>query len=162
MGSPQPESEAYDILNIIDKYFPKVFGAEESINWLHRHTTKGRESEWQAFFFEEYCRPLLTTFLGGWHGARITKSSRIDYQRYYNWDLKAHSIKDKSGQMQSSILLNDKISMDRIISSEYRLGFIIAYVKFSFDTNGALQRWRDGFEGRTKKHSSLPPYDKKN
>ena len=56
--------------------------------------------------------------------------------------------------MQSSIPLNDKISMDRIISSEYRLGFIIAYVKFSFDTNGALQRWRDGFEGRTKKHSS--------
>lgn len=153
MASPQPESEALDILHVIDKYFPKAFGAQESIKWLHRHTTKGKESEWQAFFFEEYCRPLLTTFLGGWHGARIIKSSRIDYQRYYNWDLKVHSVKDKNGKAQNSIPLNDKMSMDRIISTESGLGFIIAYVDFSFDVNGVLQGWRDRFEGRTKKHS---------
>jgi len=153
MGSPQPENEACDILHVIDKYFPKVFGAQESIKWLHQHSTKGKESEWQAFFFEEYCRPLLTTFLGGWHGARIIKSSRIDYQRYYNWDLKVHSIKDKNGKAQHSIPLNDKDSMDRIISTEFGLGFIIAYVDFTFDKNGSLQKWRDKFEGRIKKHS---------
>ena len=153
MVTSKPEKEAKDILEVINTYFPKVFEAHESIKWLHKHTSKGKESEWQAFFFEEYCRPLLTTFLGGWHGARIIKSSRIDYQRYYNWDLKVHAIKDKNGKLQHAIPLNDKATMDRIIRTEYGLGFVIAYVKFTFDRNGTLQKWRDQYEGRTKAHS---------
>jgi hypothetical protein len=154
MGTPRPEKEAREILYRIDKYFPKVFEAKESIKWLHKHTSKGKQSEWQAFFFEEYCRELLTAFLGGWHGARIIKSSRIDYQRYYNWDLKVHSISDKHGNLQHSIPLNDKSSIDRIIKTEFGLGFIVAYVKFTFDKNGILQKWRDQYEGRTVSHSS--------
>ncbi|MGD8918129.1 MAG: hypothetical protein PVJ16_04285 [Nitrosopumilaceae archaeon] len=153
MATPQPEEEAQDILHVIDKYFPKIFESRESIKWLHRHTTKGGEREWQAFFFEEYSRPLLTNFLGGWHGARIIKSSRIDYQRFYNWDLKVHSIKNKNNQFQHDIPLNDKDSMDRIISTEFGLGFVICYVDFTFDTKLTLLKWRDKYEERTKPHS---------
>lgn len=153
LRSEKPEEEVQEILCVIDKYFPKLFRARPSIEWLHQYTTKGKESEWQAFFFEEYCRSLLTTFLGGWHGVRITKSSRIDYQRYYNWDLKVHSLKNKNGITQNTVLLNDKCSIDRIISNESGLGFIISCVAFSFDIKSIQQKWRDKFEKRTNPHS---------
>jgi len=149
-----PEKEANEILIIINKYFPKIFEARESIKWLHQHTTKGNEIEWQGFFFEEYCRPLLTNFLGGWYGARIIKSSRIDYQRYHNWDLKVHAIKDKNGKLQHGVLLNDKAAIDRIIKTEHGLGFIICNIDFTFDNNKRLLKWRDKFEKRTRSHSS--------
>jgi len=151
-----PEDEAKEILTIIDRFFPKIFEAKESIKWLHRHTCKGNQTEWQGFFFEEYCRPLLTNFLGGWYGTRIIKSSRIDYQRYYNWDLKVHAIKDKNGTLQHGVLLNDKAAIDRIIETESGLGFIICYVDFTFDNNKKLLKWRDNFEKRTRSHSSNP------
>jgi len=82
MATPRPEDEAIEILKVIQKYFPKIFEARDSIKWLHKHTTQGNQKEWAAIFFEEYCRPLLTNFLGGWYGVRIIKGSRIDYQRY--------------------------------------------------------------------------------
>ncbi|CAE6485970.1 hypothetical protein [Candidatus Nitrosotenuis uzonensis] len=153
MATHKPEEEAIEILEIIQKYFPKIFEARDSIKWLHKHTTQGNQKEWAAIFFEEYCRPLLTNFLGGWYGVRIIKGSRIDYQRNYNWDLKVHSIKDNKGKSQSQIILNDKDAMERIIELESGIGFIVADVDFTFDMSGSLSRWRDQYEGRTKKHS---------
>ena len=153
MATHKPEEEAYKILEVIDKYFPKIFEGRESIKWLHTHTTQGKQREWAAIFFEEYCRPLLTHFLGGWYGVRITKGSRIDYQRYYNWDLKVHSLKDDNGKYQSQIILNDKDTMDRIIKLESGIGFIIADVEFNFDKYGKLLKWRDKYERRTTSHS---------
>ncbi len=153
MVSNKPEDEASKIIEVIDKYFPKIFEGQESIQWLHKHTSQSKQIEWAAIFFEEYCRPLLTNFLGGWNGVRITKGSRIDYQRYYNWDLKVHSLKDVKGKYQSRIILNDKTAMDRIINQEYGIGFIIADVNFDFDIDGKLLKWRDKLEGRTKPHA---------
>lgn len=153
MATPKPEEEAIEILEVIQKYFPKIFEARDSIKWLHKHTTQGNQKEWAAIFFEEYCRPLLTNFLGGWYGVRIIKGSRIDYQRYYNWDLKVHSIKDNKGKSKSQIILNDKDAMERIVELESGIGFIVADVDFTFDTSGSLLRWRDQYEERTKKHS---------
>lgn len=153
MAAPKPEEEAIEILGVIQRYFPKIFEARDSIKWLHKHTTQGNQNEWAAIFFEEYCRPLLTNFLGGWYGVRIIKGSRIDYQRYYNWDLKVHSIRDNKGKCQSQIILNDKNAMERIIELESGMGFIVADVDFTFDRSGSLLRWRDQYEGRTKKHS---------
>ena len=108
----------------------------------------------QQYFFEEYCRPLLTHFLGGWYGVRITKGSRIDYQRYYNWDLKVHSIKNYKGGSNSTIILNDKDTMDRIIKLESGIGFIVLDVEFTFDVKGSLRRWRDKYEDRTTGHTA--------
>jgi len=154
MITPKPEDEALEIIDIIDTYFPKIFDARRSIDWLHKHTRQGKQPEWQAFFFEEYSFPLLTNFLGGWYGVRIIKGSRIDYQRHYNWDLKVHSIKDKNGKIQTHIPLNDKAAIDRIIKLESGIGFIICFVDFTFDTSGKLQKWRDKLENRKKPHSS--------
>jgi len=153
MATPKPEEESIEILEVIQKYFPKIFEARDSIKWLHKHTTQGNQKEWAAIFFEEYCRPLLTNFLGGWYGVRIIKGSRIDYQRYYNWDLKVHSIKNNKGKSTSQIILNDKDAMERIIELESGMGFVIADVDFSFDTSGNLSKWRDQYENRAKKHS---------
>lgn len=153
MATPKPEEEALEILEVIQKYFPKIFEARDSIKWLHKYTTQGNQKEWAAIFFEEYCRPLLTNFLGGWYGVRIIKGSRIDYQRYYNWDLKVHSIKSNKGISTSQIILNDKDAMERIIELESGMGFIVIDVDFSFDTSGALSKWRDQYENSTKKHS---------
>ena len=149
----KPEEEAKKILEVVDKYFPKIFEGQESIKWLHEHTSQGKQREWAAIFFEEYCRPLLTNFLGGWYGVRITKGSRIDYQRYYNWDLKVHSLKDRNGKLQSQIILNDKDAMDRTIKLESGIGFIIADVAFNFDKHSKLLKWRDKYERRTTQHS---------
>ncbi len=154
MVTQTPDDEAKEILNVIDRYFPKVFEGKESIKWLHKHTTQGNQIEWGAIFFEEYCRPLLTNFLGGWNGVRITKGSRIDYQRNYNWDLKVHSIIDSKRKPQHDIILNDKTSMERIISQESGIGFIVADVKFDFDYNKKLLKWRDIFEKKSKPHSA--------
>jgi len=155
MATPRPEEEAIEILNVIQKYFPKIFEARDSIKWLHRNTTQGNQKEWAAIFFEEYCRPLLTNFLGGWYGSRIIKGSGIDYQRYYNWDLKVHSVKDDKGKPKSQIILNDKAAMERIVELESGIGFIVADVDFTFDTRGFLLRWRDRYEER-KEHSKNP------
>lgn len=151
-----PNDEAVEILGVIDKYFPKIFEARDSIQWLHKHTTQGRQSEWAAVFFEEYCRPLLTHFLGGWYGVRITKGSRIDYQRYYNWDLKVHSIKNNRGTSNSKIILNDMNAMNRIIKLESGMGFVVLDVDFDFDTDGSLREWRIEYERRQSTHSSNP------
>ena len=152
MSDKQVE-EAKAILQVLDRYFPKHFDGKESIRWLHKYSTQRRQDEWAAFFFEEYCFPLLTNFLGGWKGPRITKDKRFDYQRNYVWDLKLESILDKNGKKSSWIILNDKIATDRILNLEAGIGFVIAMVNFSFDIDGKLRKWRETFEKIPKKHT---------
>ncbi len=150
MSDKQVE-EAKAILQILDQYFPKQFDGKQSIPWLHKYTTQKRQDEWAAFFFEEYCFPLLTKFLGGWKGPRITKDKRFDYQRNFVWDLKLESNYDKDGKKSNWIILNDKDATDRIIKLEDGIGFVIAMVDFSFDINGKLRSWRQKFEKVSKK-----------
>jgi len=145
--------EAIEILKIIEKYFPKRFDGKESIRWLHTHSTQGRQDEWAAFFFEDYCFPLLTNFLGGWRGPRITRDKRFDYQREYVWDLKLESNFDKNGKASDWIILNDKDATNRIIAIEAGIGFIIAKINFAFDKTGNFRKWREKFENKTKKRT---------
>lgn len=147
------KEEAIKILEILEKYFPKRFDGKEAILWLHKHTTQRRQEEWAAFFFEEYCFPLLTNFMGGWKGPRITKDKRFDYQREYVWDLKLESNFDKNGKPSDWIILNDKDATNRIINIEAGIGFIIANVDFSFDMNGKLRKWRMALEKNPKKRT---------
>ena len=149
------KEEAIQILKILEKYFPKRFDGKESILWLHKHTTQRRQDEWAAFFFEEYCFPLLTNFLGGWKGPRITKDKRFDYQREYVWDLKLESNFDKNGKPSDWIILNDKDATNRIINIEAGIGFIIANASFSFDIDGKLRKWRMGLEKKPKRRTGL-------
>ncbi|MEX0862181.1 hypothetical protein [Nitrosopumilus sp.] len=37
----KPEDEAKKILEVVDKYFPKIFDGKQSITWLRKHTTQG-------------------------------------------------------------------------------------------------------------------------
>jgi hypothetical protein len=143
--------EAKNILEILDKYFPKRFDAKESIKWLHKHSSQKRQDEWAAFFFEEYSFPLLINFLGGWKGPRITKDKRFDYQREFVWDLKMESIVDKNGSKTKIVPLNDKSATDRILNDEKGIGFIVAKTEFSFDLNGTLKKWRNNFENKIAK-----------
>jgi hypothetical protein len=145
------KEEAIEILNILDKYFPKRFDAKESIKWLHKHSNQKKQDEWAAFFFEEYSFPLLINFLGGWKGPRITKDKRFDYQREFVWDLKMESMKDKAGLKTKTVILNDKVATDRIIKDEKVIGFIIAKTEFSFDLDGKLKKWRNEFEKKISK-----------
>ena len=154
MVTHDPEEEAKEILAVIEKYFPRVIQARDSIKWLHRYTSQGKQTEWAAQFFEEYSRPLLTNFLGGWYGVRIIRGKRVDYQRHYNWDLKVHSLEDHNGKANQRVILNDKDAMDRIIRSESGMGFVVAYVKFTFDKDGSLSKWRDKYEKKTQSGSS--------
>lgn len=154
MVTNKPEEEAKEILIIIEKYFPRIFHAQDSIKWLHKYTSQGRQVEWAALFFEEYCRPLLTSFLGGWYGIRIIRGKRIDYQRHYNWDLKVHSIKNHNDKINQWIILNDKDTVERIIKFESGMGFVVAHVEFTFDTDGLLSKWRDSHEEKTRSISN--------
>lgn len=140
--------EAKEILKILDKYFPKIFDAKESIKWLHKHSNQKKQDEWAAFFFEEYSFPLLINFLGGWKGPRITKDKRFDYQREFVWDLKMESIKDRNGKKTKIIILNDQSATDRIIKDEKGIGFIISKTEFSFDLDGGLKTWKNKFEDK--------------
>lgn len=143
--------EAIKILEIIEQYFPKRFDGKESVKWLHQHSNQRRQDEWAAFFFEEYSFPLLTNFLGGWKGPRITRDKRFDYQREFVWDLKLESNYDKNNKPSDWIILNDKDATDRIIKLEAGIGFIIAKVDFLFDTTGSFRNWRLNFENTPKK-----------
>ena len=145
------KEEAKRIIEILDKYFPKRFNAEESIKWLHKHSNQKKQDEWAAFFFEEYSFPLLINFLGGWKGPRITKDKRFDYQREYVWDLKMESIIDKNGSKTKWVILNDKSATDRIIRDEKGIGFIIAKTKFAFDHDGKVREWREKYENKVPK-----------
>lgn len=145
------KEEAKEIIEILDKYFPKRFNAEESIQWLHKHSNQKKQDEWAAFFFEEYSFPLLINFLGGWKGPRITKDKRFDYQREYVWDLKMESIIDKNGSKTKWVILNDKSATDRIIRDERGIGFIIAKTKFAFDLDGKVREWRERYENKIPK-----------
>jgi len=141
-----PSEEGRDILHVLDKYFPKHFDGKTSIQWLHKHTTQKRQDEWAAFFFEEYCFPLLIKFLGGWKGPRITNNKRFDYQREYVWDLKLEAVRDIKGTASNWILLNDIKSTKRVIELESGIGYVIAVVDFSYDMDGKLRTWREKFE----------------
>jgi len=145
--------EAHQILQVLDQYFPKQFDGKQSILWLYKYSTQRRQDEWAAFFFEYYCFPLLTSFLGGWKGPRITKDKRFDYQRNYVWDLKLESNYDKNGNKSNWIILNDKEATDRIIKLEAGIGFVIAMVDFSFDIDGKLRKWREGLENIPRKRT---------
>jgi len=147
----EQKDEAIKILKIIEQYFPKRFHGTESVEWLHQHSSQGRQDEWAAFFFEEYSFPLLTNFLGGWKGPRITRDKRFDYQREFVWDLKLESNYDKNDKPSDWIILNDKNATDRIIKLEAGIGFIIAKVNFKFDKTGNFRKWRHGFEKKLKK-----------
>lgn len=140
--------EGLEILRVLDKYFPKRFDGRESIQWLHKHTTQRKQDEWAAFFFEEYSFPLLTRFLGGWKGPRITNNKRFDYQRDYVWDLKLEATKDSNGHPSNWIILNDIKSTQRVIDLECGLGYIISIVDFTYDSDKKLRQWRDKFENK--------------
>lgn len=146
--------EGLEILKILDKYFPKHFKGKDSIQWLHNHTTQKKQDEWAAFFFEEYCFPLLTRFLGGWKGPRITNNKRFDYQRDFVWDLKVESNFNKDGRPSNWIILNDIKSTKRVIELEAGIGYIIATADFKYDIDGTLRKWRDNLEGRTRPRSN--------
>lgn len=146
--------EGHEILRVLDKYFPKRFDGRESIQWLHKHTTQRKQDEWAAFFFEEYCFPLLTRFLGGWKGPRITNNKRFDYQREFVWDLKLEANQDIHGNPSNWIILNDVGATRRVIDLECGLGYIIAMVDFTYDTDGKLRVWRDKFENKTSSRKS--------
>ncbi len=147
----EQKDEAIKILKIIEQYFPKIFHGVESVKWLHQHSSQGRQDEWAAFFFEEYSFPLLTNFLGGWKGPRITRDKRFDYQREFVWDLKLESNYDKNDKSSDWIILNDKNATDRIIKLEAGIGFIITKVNFKFDNTASFRNWRLGFEKKIKK-----------
>lgn len=146
--------EGLEILKVLDKYFPKRFDGKQSIQWLHEHTTQKKQDEWAAFFFEEYSFPLLTRFLGGWKGPRITNNKRFDYQREYVWDLKLEANKDSKGNPSDWVILNDIESTKRVIKLECGLGYIVAMVDFRYDSNGKLRRWRDIFESKKSSKNS--------
>lgn len=146
--------EGQEILKVLDKYFPKRFEGKESIQWLHKHTTQRKQDEWAAFFFEEYSFPLLTRFLGGWKGPRITNNKRFDYQRDHVWDLKLEAMQDVHGKSSSWVILNDIASTKRVIDIECGLGYIIAMVDFTYDVDGKLRSWRDKFENKTSSKKS--------
>jgi hypothetical protein len=142
--------EGIEILRVLDKYFPKRFEGEESIQWLHEHTTQKKQDEWAAFFFEEYCFPLLTKFLGGWKGPRITNNKRFDYQREYVWDLKLEANQDVNGKRSDLVILNDIESTKRVIELECGLGYIIASVDFTYDVDGKTDLERDKRHSKTE------------
>jgi len=141
--------EGKEILEVIEKYFPKRFDGRESILWLHKYSSQKKQTEWAAFFFEDYCFSLVTHFLGGWKGPRITPSKRFDYQRNFVWDLKLESTHSINGRKTTWIALNDITATKRVINQESGIGYIIARVNFTYDQNRDLKRWRDRLEGRT-------------
>lgn len=143
-----PQEEGLEIIKVLDQYFPKRFEGKDSIQWLHQFSSQKRQDEWAGFFFQEYSVPLLTKFLGGWKGPRITKGSRFDYQREYVWDLKLESNYNNVGKHTEWIILNDKQTTDRVIKLESGVGIIIAKANFIFDKNGSLKKWRDKFENK--------------
>lgn len=143
-----PQEEGLEILKVLDQYFPKRFDGEDSIQWLHRFSNQKKQDEWAAFFFQEYSFPLLTRFLGGWKGPRITKSSRFDYQREYVWDIKLEANHNINGKPSQWTILNDIRSTNRVIDLESGIGLVIANADFTYDKDGTLRKWREKLEGR--------------
>jgi len=143
------EIEAKEILKEVDCFFPKEFAGKESILWLHKYSNNKKQDEWAGFFFEDFCFQILSKFLGGWKGPRITKSARFDYQRHFVWDFKMHSNKNKWA------LLNDKAKTDQTVEENSGIGYIIAKADFSYDNSGVLKQWRNKMEGRTTQGHKL-------
>lgn len=139
------QTEANEILKNVDCYFPKEFSGKESILWLHKYSNNKKQDEWAGFFFEDFCFLILSKFLGGWKGPRITKSARFDYQRYFVWDFKMHSTTNKWA------LLNDKAKTDQTIEENSGIGYIIAKTNFKYDKSGKLKKWRNALESRNTK-----------
>ena len=143
------QTEAKEILHVVDCFFPKQFDGKESILWLHKFSNNKKQDEWAGFFFEDFCFLILSKFLGGWKGPRITKSARFDYQRHFVWDFKMHSNKNKWTP------LNDKAKMDQVINENSGIGYVIAKADFTYDNSGELKKWRNKIEKRNTKGHKL-------
>ncbi|MDH3657079.1 MAG: hypothetical protein OEM77_02975 [Nitrosopumilus sp.] len=146
------KKEAKEILRTIDCYFPKEFNGKDSILWLHKYSNNKKQDEWAGFFFEDFCFSILTKFLGGWKGPRITKSARFDYQRHYVWDFKMHSNTKKWAP------LNDLEKTNQIAEENSGIGYIIAKADFKYDKSGELKKWRNLVESRNTKGHILKSY----
>jgi len=150
MGSKQ-EIEAKRILDVLDQYFPKIFDGKDCINWLHRYTSQGRQSEWQGFFFEEFSISVLKKFLAGGHGPQIIPGKRFDYQREFVWDFKLEAEEKSTGKKNNEVILNDIDATDRVLKFEPGIGYIIAKGKFKYDKSGELKKWRNKKEKKKSK-----------
>ena len=159
-------NEAENILEIIQKYFPKHFEAKASIKWLKEYSTQARQTEWVGFFFEKFSIDLLEKTIGGWSGVPIRTSaggtSRIDYIREYNWDMKAHVNTSVKARKRTEInIQTQEVCQELIINRKQGLGFIIASIDAEFDKNGSLAKWHKKFVPKNKPNSKKNERKKK-
>ncbi len=106
----------------------------EDSNW--------RQTEWQGFYFEMKIEAALTNIIGGGHQKFF--NTQFDYVRNYIWDLKMHSSRDKSGNPNNTLILNDTRAMNQAVE-ERGLGFIILTALPTYDLD--FTRWHKQFRG---------------
>ncbi|OGH83743.1 MAG: hypothetical protein A2261_04175 [Candidatus Magasanikbacteria bacterium RIFOXYA2_FULL_44_8] len=113
-----------------------------------------KQMEWLGFYFQYLCETRLspTVTVPG------PKYGRVEFDGLSGipWDFKAHPIKDASGKISNSVIVNDKRAILKAIKQYGAAGLILAVGEAKFnDEDRSFQVWHKELKG------GLSDYEKK-
>ena len=141
----QPLDEAKEILSVYETFMDSNWNGQDAVLQMkNAEFTHWRQTEWQGWYFEFLSLPRLISALGG--RRRQFMNTDFDYHLQRTWDLKAHSTNQSSGKQNTDCPLNDKESMDALISAE-GLGLIVVNGVVKYDD--AFSAWHKLMRGKS-------------
>ncbi len=112
---------------------------EADFNW--------RQMEWFGFYFEHLVRqdPVLSDAFG--ERAEIIENTAFDGFASVPWDLKTHVTRDRSGNTQPRVILNDEDAIDEAVQRYGSVCVAILIGAAEFDEDGSFYAWHQALKG---------------
>src|SRR5438067_271215 len=96
-----PEDEAREFIEALAAGMPRVLDGRETVLQLQQADYQWRQTYWEGFAFEFFARAVLQARCNAESGP-VFGNTRLDVQREYVWDLKAHP------EVAKGFALNDR------------------------------------------------------
>jgi hypothetical protein len=146
------QDELLEIAPVARRSSPKFMDGETCVREMKEMGhSQWRQAEWQGFYVEMKVRNALVSKLGG--GPAKVGSTSFDYVRNHVWDIKVHSIHQRTGARNPGCQLNDKDSF-RTAAKESGVGLIILSGESIRDSKFA--EWHRQYRGQPAKEGGRP------
>ncbi len=140
------KSSAYEelitILDVLETALPRFIDGKHAIITMRDEGSRNwRQMEWIGFWFEHFVEKEVVPNLGGSRGPTYG-TTEFDLKKDFVWDLKAHPRESKS------LILNDQEAIQKCISMENGLGFIVVTGDAEYDdSTQSFKKWHDSLKG---------------
>lgn len=140
--------EANQLLDVVVRNLPQRVDGKDAILELKQRNYHWRQMEWIGWYFEYRIFTILSESIGGTTGPAYGNTT-FDYKRQFVWDLKAHPKYTNKGTPNEPIILNDREAIEKCVTENSGLGFIVVNGSAEFDESGEFKTWHDALKGGT-------------